>query len=57
MVWRTAAVQLPGPVFELEDGQQGREGGEHRENGQTEMIAERSSSVVEERQRDEKRHK
>jgi len=57
MVWRTTAVQLPGPVFELEDGQQGREGGEHKEDGQTEVIAERSSSVVKEWQRDEKRHK
>jgi len=47
---------LPGPVFELEDRQQGRQGGEYREDGQTEVIAERSSGVVEERQRNEKRH-
>lgn len=43
-------------MFELEDGQQGRQGRQHKEDGQTEVVAERSLRVVEERQRDEKRH-
>jgi len=43
-------------VFELEEGQQGRQIGQNREDGKTEMVAERSARVVEEWQRDEKRH-
>lgn len=39
----------------MEDGQQGRKGGQHGEYGQTEMVAERPLGVVQVRQRDEER--
>lgn len=48
---------VPGPLFEMEDGQQGRQGGHHGEHGQTEVVAKRSLGVVQERQRNEERHK
>lgn len=44
---------VPGLLFELEDGQQGRQGGQCRERGQTEVVAKLAARVVEERQRDE----
>lgn len=42
-------------MSELEDGQQGRECGQHGERGQAEAVAERPAGVVQERQRDEER--
>lgn len=54
--WRSCDKHLPGSVFELEDGQQGRGGSQYGERGQTEVVAECPERVVEERQRDEKRH-
>lgn len=36
-------------MFELEEGQRGREGGQYSERGQTEVVAECAARVVQER--------
>jgi len=51
--WWTQDV--PGSLFELENCQQGRQGGQHGERSETEVVAKRPARVVEKRQRDEKR--
>lgn len=46
-------LHLPGAPFKLEDGQRGREAGQHGERGQPEAVAERPARIVQERQRNE----
>lgn len=53
--FRSLRAFSPVPVFKLKDGQQRSDGSQREEHGQTEVIAKRPVSVVQERQTDEKR--
>lgn len=56
MLFKSLKVFSPVTVFKLKDGQQGSDGCQHEEYGQTEVVAKRLVSIVQERQTDEKRH-